>query len=133
MAHRNNRNWIAPALIWIAAAYFVVGIVLGIGMSVAHDYQLSPVHAHVNLLGWASLGLCGVIYRLWPAAAASPLALWHFWLHNLGLAPMMALLAAYNLGHTGVESVLAALSIVTSLGILVFAVNVSLNVRSEDT
>jgi cbb3-type cytochrome oxidase subunit 1 len=45
-----------------------------------------PVHAHVLLLGWASLALAGVVYHLYPAAAGTRLARWHFWLHNGGLA-----------------------------------------------
>ena len=40
----------------------------------------SSVHTHINLVGWASLALFGVIYRLYPELAASRLALVHFWL-----------------------------------------------------
>ena len=44
-----------------AAACLVVGVALGIGMGIAHDFQLAPVHAHANLVGWASLALMGVV------------------------------------------------------------------------
>jgi hypothetical protein len=49
-------------------------------MGVNEDLQLVAVHTHINLVGWASLALFGVIYRLYPELAASRLALVHFWL-----------------------------------------------------
>jgi cbb3-type cytochrome oxidase subunit 1 len=39
---------------------------------------LAPVHAHLNLLGWASLALFGIVYRLYPELAARRLAAVHF-------------------------------------------------------
>ena len=55
----------------LAAAHFVTGIAwlvagvgLGIYMSVAHDFLLKPVHAHANLLGWATNALFGSFYWL---------------------------------------------------------------------
>ncbi len=50
----------------LAAMCLVVGVTLGIGMGVAHDFSLAPVHAHLNLLGWASCALFGLAYRAWP-------------------------------------------------------------------
>ena len=52
----------------IAVLYLAVGIGLGLAMGMTEKFTLMPVHAHVNLLGWASLALCGVIYTLYPAA-----------------------------------------------------------------
>jgi hypothetical protein len=42
------------------------------------DFQLTPVHAHLNLAGWASLALFGLTYRSYPSLAARPLARYHF-------------------------------------------------------
>lgn len=53
-----------------AAACLVLGTGMGIAMGMAHDFQLAPVHAHLNLLGWTSLALMGLTYRAWPALAA---------------------------------------------------------------
>ncbi|MBU8539020.1 hypothetical protein [Falsiroseomonas tokyonensis] len=56
-----------PLLYIIAAAFnLLVGVCLGIWMGIAHDFQLAPVHAHLNLLGWASLALMGLVFRAWP-------------------------------------------------------------------
>jgi len=62
----------------LATLCLTAGVSLGIWMGIAHDFALAPVHAHLNLLGWASLALFGLAYRAWPVMAASPLALVHF-------------------------------------------------------
>jgi hypothetical protein len=62
--------------IWyrLALLYFVAGTGLGVFMGVSQDHTMFPVHAHLNLLGWASLALTGFIYDRFPAAAASRLS-----------------------------------------------------------
>jgi hypothetical protein len=62
----------------LAALMLVVGVGLGIHMGIAHDFLLAPVHAHINLVGWASLALFGIVYRLYPEMAQSRLAGLHF-------------------------------------------------------
>ncbi len=64
-----------------AAACLVCGVTLGIAMGIAHDFHLAPVHAHLNLVGWASLALMGLTYRGFPELAVrrGP-ALAQFWL-----------------------------------------------------
>ena len=59
-------------LIKISAVYFVLGVLLGMYMSITHSYDYASVHAHVNLLGWASLALAGVIYVLSPQPGNPP-------------------------------------------------------------
>jgi hypothetical protein len=39
----------------IAALYLIVGVTMGIVMGIRQQFSLAPVHAHVNLLGWATL------------------------------------------------------------------------------
>ncbi len=62
----------------LAALMLVAGVGLGIHMGIAHDFLLAPVHAHINLVGWASLALFGIVYRLYPEMAQSRLAGLHF-------------------------------------------------------
>src|SRR5262245_21472281 len=64
----------------LAVACMIIGSCLGIYMGINDDFQLSPVHAHFNLVGWASLALFAVIYRLYPDLARSHLARYHVWL-----------------------------------------------------
>ena len=64
----------------LAAFCLILGVSLGIFMGIREDFQLAPVHAHINLMGWASLALFAVIYRAFPELSASRLAQVHFWL-----------------------------------------------------
>ena len=50
----------------LASLMLVIGVTLGVVMGATHDFQLAPVHAHVNLVGWASLALFGLTYRAYP-------------------------------------------------------------------
>ncbi|MGO4572412.1 hypothetical protein [Microvirga sp. 2TAF3] len=65
------------SFILLGVLCLIVGVVLGIGMGAAHDFQYAPVHAHLNLLGWASLALFGLIYKAYPALSVSWLAKAH--------------------------------------------------------
>ncbi len=47
-------------------------------MGMKQDFQLTPVHAHLNLAGWASLALFGLTYRAYPQLASTKLAGLHF-------------------------------------------------------
>lgn len=62
----------------LATVLLVCGATLGIVMGAREDFQLVPVHAHLNLAGWASLGLFGLTYRAYPELAALKLARFHF-------------------------------------------------------
>lgn len=64
----------------IAAAWLVFGMILGIVMGAANDFHFMPVHAHINLVGFACHAIFGMAYRQWPAMKTSPLALPQFWI-----------------------------------------------------
>ena len=61
-----------------AAACLVAGVAMGIGMGIAHNFQLAPVHGHTNLVGWTSLALMGLTFRAWPELATGRLAVAQF-------------------------------------------------------
>jgi len=107
----------------LAVVYVLLGVTLGIVMAASHDYTFRPVHAHLNLLGWASMALFGLWYRSAPAAAETRLAKVHFWLHNIALPIQMTLLAIYLNGNNSVEPALAAASVVMGIGLVCFAIN----------
>ena len=113
----------------LAVVYLIAGVGLGIAMGSTEDFTLRPVHAHLNLLGWATLALAGLIYSVYPDAGKSRLARVHFWLHNLSLPVMMGALAWFLKGHPEIVPVLAAAEIVAAAGVIVFASNVFLNVK----
>jgi hypothetical protein len=106
----------------LAAIWLVAGVTLGIVMAASHNHTMFPVHAHINLLGWVSMAVFAAFYRAWPAAAASLLARWHFWLYVPAHFVMMVTLAILYSGVPAIEPVLAAASFVVALGVVCFAV-----------
>ncbi|HLH48499.1 MAG TPA: hypothetical protein VKV96_04090 [Roseiarcus sp.] len=64
----------------IGATWLVLGMMLGIGMGATNNFQYMPVHAHINLVGFACHGLFGLAYGRWPAMKFSPLAPYQFWI-----------------------------------------------------
>jgi hypothetical protein len=57
-----------------AVAVVLVGMAWGLYMAISQDHSTLAAHAHLNLLGWVSLFLFGVFYRLHPALDASRIA-----------------------------------------------------------
>jgi len=126
-------------LLRIAVTYWVIAVGWGIYMGATKDFAQVPVHAHLNLLGWVSLGLCGLIYAKAPHLAETKLAKVHFWLHNLGLPPLMIAVALIVNGHDDIGGPLAGIfSVVVGLAVLSFAANLWLggfpvSVREQQT
>lgn len=121
----------SPGVLWIKAAviYFIMGVSLGIYMGASGDHVLVPVHAHFNLLGWASLALVGLIYHQFPAAGSHRLARVQFWLHNAGLIAAMLLLIAILRGRTGLDPLIGVASLVVGASVVLFAINVFQRIR----
>jgi len=116
----------------IAAIYLVLGSFMGLYMGIKESFTLHPVHAHLNLLGWASLGLAGLIYVQFPLAAQTRLAQIHFWMHNVSLPVLMAALAMLLTGHEAFGPVVGISATVMAAGLAVFVLNVLLNVNAVD-
>lgn len=107
--------------IFLATVCLITGVSMGIWMGIAHDFQLAPVHAHLNLLGWASLGLFGLCYRAYPELAHSRLSLAHF---ATSATSAMALPAGIylSIAHQNPGLAIAA-SFVWLLGVVLFLAN----------
>ncbi|MBB6445247.1 cytochrome-c oxidase [Bacillus benzoevorans] len=121
----------AIRLIQISVIYFVIGVGLGLYMSIVHSGDLMPVHAHVNLLGWMSLALAGVIYSLYPQLTSTKLAKTHFWLHNISLPVMMLSLAFFIEGVTSLGLLISIGATVLVIAIILFALNILLNINRK--
>ena len=117
-------------LLKIAVVYLVVGASLGLTMGITQKFALAPVHAHLLLLGWASLALAGLIYHAYPAASITRLARIHFWLHNLGLPVFMVGLALVLSGSEAALPILATAATVVLVALIVFGANVLINVKA---
>jgi hypothetical protein len=121
----------SAGIIWIklSVVYLLLGIAMGIGMGASEDFRLHAVHAHINLLGWATMALAGLIYTVFPAAGESKLAKVHFWALNIALPVMMATLTMLLLGNPKVIPVLASAEMLAAAGVLSFAINIFMNLK----
>ena len=116
----------------ISVVYFLIGISFGMYMSMTHVFDFASVHAHINLLGWASFALAGLIYHLFPALADHALGKAHFWLANIGLPIMMLSLIFFVTGNESAELFIAIGASILTLGILAFVLNVLMNLKSAE-
>jgi cbb3-type cytochrome oxidase subunit 1 len=96
----------------------------GLTMGIIHDFRFTSVHAHVNLLGWVSMALFGLIYHFYPNAANSKLAKTQFWLHNIGVPVMLGGIALQVLGVSAALAPTIIGSLAVVIGVILFMVNV---------
>lgn len=106
--------------------YLLIGIGMGSYMGGSGDHTLMPVHAHINLLGFTLMTIFGLAYRLIPGLAMGPLALGHFWLHQLGALVLLAALFLMMSGRVAAPTIgpvfpLAELAVLA--GTLCFGLN----------
>jgi hypothetical protein len=119
-------------LLRIAVVYWVIAVAWGVYMGSTENFTDIPVHAHLNLLGWVSLALCGLVYAVLPRLAETRLARLHFWLHNLSLPPLMVGVWLIVHGRSDIGGPIAGItSIVMLLAIVAFAGNIWLG-RTPD-
>jgi hypothetical protein len=62
----------------LALLFMLAGEAFGEWMARMHDHSLALVHSHINVIGWASFALFGLIHRAYPELARSRLALPQF-------------------------------------------------------
>ncbi|NIX77707.1 hypothetical protein [Microvirga terricola] len=105
------------------------GIALGISMAIAQDHTLHSVHAHINLVGWASMFLFGLYYHVVPAAD-SKLAKIHYYVALPGFLVMIAGVTGIHLGKPEMEPLAGVGSLLTLASMLIFVWNVFATTKS---
>lgn len=113
---------LASRFLRLSVVYALIGIALGIFMAASHDATQTPVHAHINLLGFVAMAIYGLFYRLYPAAEEGWMAAAHFWIANVGFVALMACVAAVYGGYPAAEIGAQLFSVVVILGMALFAV-----------
>jgi len=105
----------------------MTGLTLGIVMGIREDFMLAPVHAHINLVGFVTLALFGIAYRIgW--AAKDALALLHFAVAAPGAVLLPLGIALSIIRHQPGLAIIG--SLLTLASMLLFLVNC---VRAERT
>lgn len=111
-----SRTWFR-----LAALYFAIGVMLGVTMGASGDHSLFAVHAHINLLGWVSMALFGVIGALHPSMTEGRAAAVQFWTYNLGVPVMLGALTLRLKGFASIEPLIGVASILIGVSVLLFA------------
>ena len=110
----------------------LVGMSLGVWMGANQDFVLRPVHAHINLLGFASMMLFGLFYRAFPAAGRGWLAMTHFGLSVAGFLIMMPTLALLLLEKPVFHPAMIASEIMLVGSMLLFVIIVFMATMKKD-
>jgi len=113
----------ADRFLKFAVVYLMLGMGIGMAMGITHHFEYAPVHAHINLLGWASLALVAMIYHAYPQAALTVLARWHYRLHVTGLPIFMLGQFLLLSHHDHLEWLVGTGAAITFVGLALFAVN----------
>ncbi|MBS0527152.1 MAG: hypothetical protein JSS04_26225 [Proteobacteria bacterium] len=99
----------------------IAGMAWGLQMAISDDHSAFPAHAHLNLVGWVSLFLIGIYYRLHPALERARSAHLQVWSWLVGTVVMAI---GVGLVHTGTEAgepLAAAGSLMVFVSMLLFA------------
>ncbi len=105
-----------------AALCALGGMVWGIIMAASNDHGMMPAHAHLNLMGWATLALMGTYYAL--SGKSGRLGWINYGLSTVGVIVAIPSLALLLAGNPAAEKGATAGSILALLGMAVFAFGV---------
>lgn len=124
--------WISAWFLRIGALAAVAGMGLGIVMAASGDHSQTPLHAHVNLVGWVSMMLYGLFYRAIPEAAQGILPRIQFVLSVAGLLALIPGIALVTSGRETAGAPFAGIgSVLTIIGILIFVFTVFRSTRAR--
>jgi hypothetical protein len=109
----------------LGATSLLIGMALGIHMGGSQNFALAPVHAHINLVGFAGHAIFGMAYKLWPSMKSGFLALAHAWLYIVAAPFFMIGIAVAILKQ--IEVLVIVSSLCLFLSVLAFAINAWMN------
>ncbi len=117
---------LSNAFLRLAVLFAILGIALGAFMGGSGDHTLVGVHAHINLLGWVSMFLYGLFYRVQPEAGQGLLPTLQFWIAVGGFVLFMPSLAIVLTNTTSLLKV-AEIGLMTGpllvmIGMILFAI-----------
>lgn len=131
------KEWITLGAKWIkiSVLYFILGISFGLFMHYTVQLQWGATHAHINVVGWLSTGLIGVIYSVFPKAGNSQLGKLQFWLHNIGLPfLLLGMMFIYvDVPPYVMEICVSGGGIAFALSVVLFIMNTFQNIKIVET
>ncbi|WP_114966295.1 hypothetical protein [Alkalilacustris brevis] len=114
-----------------AIVFLMLGILVGLQMSISGVHNVTGAHAHANLLGWVTMALFGGYFALNPAKAEGRLAQIQYWVYTTGVVIMAPSLYLMLMGNPAFEPLVAISSFIVLAGVLLFAVIVFARTETE--
>lgn len=105
--------YILVSLLWL-----VLGMVFGIWMGIAGKLGFANSHAHLNLVGFATSAVFGLICRQYPAIGRSALAIAQFWIFEIGA--VLLVLGKISVDAEAGDTMVKIGSLVVLVGALLF-------------
>jgi hypothetical protein len=103
-----------------AVAFVVAGMIWGLVMAISEDPSSMSAHAHLNLLGWVSLFLFGIYYRLHPEFENTKSASIQVWVWIAGTIVFAIGVALVHTGHAVGDPIAAVGSVIVLMDTLFF-------------
>lgn len=117
----------------ISAIYLIIGIGFGLFMHSTVQLQWGATHAHINVVGWLTTAVIGLIYSVYPQAGNNSLGKAQFWLHNIGLPVLLIgmMIIQPSLGAPGflIELCVWLGGLAFALSIILLIVNLFTNLK----
>ncbi len=104
-----------------AIVFLIVGIMMGLQMSISGNHNVIGAHAHANLLGWVTMALFGTWFAFMTEKAQSRLAMIQYGVYTAGVVIMTPSLYFMLQGNPALEPLVAAGSLIAFAGVLLFA------------
>lgn len=130
-----------PTVVWylrMSVIYFMSGALIGFGMLLwpGESGLYTPVHVHLNLLGFMSMMIYGVGYHILPKFSGqliySPAIMKvQFWISNAGLIGMvLSWPFTYDAGSSFPGNVLIVSAFLSLVAVVLFAINILKTIKS---
>ena len=106
----------------IGALWLVLGMGIGIVMGASENFSYAPVHAHVNLIGFACHAIFGLAYRQWPSMKSSRLAPIQFWIFVIATPITLIGLVFTLTGGPVLPTIIGSCGVLTGAALFAFIV-----------
>ncbi|MGG0654964.1 hypothetical protein [Rummeliibacillus pycnus] len=116
----------------ISVVYFALGIAYGLFMHYTIELKWAATHAHINLMGWVTSAVIGLIYSYYKDAGETSLAKAQFWFYQIGLPFFLLgiILIYLDVPRYMMEICVSGGGIAVALSVVLFIVNVFKNIKS---
>lgn len=113
---------VSAAFFTVAVLCILVGGAFGLHMASGGSGSFTDLHVHLNLVGWATMALCGTFYALTQKTMWKWMAWINFWVLTAGIVLVFPAFYLYLIHNNDpkMEPFMIGGSMLTGLGMLIF-------------